>query len=73
MVIWSSFANFQLFNYYIGRADAGYIKIKANLSSVELNWRMAELGNDKSTYALWEKCVKGNLPNKFWIFTSDLY
>ena len=28
-----------------GRADAGYIKIKAKLSSVELNWGLAELGN----------------------------
>ena len=28
-----------------GRADAGYIKIMANLRSVELNWRLAELGN----------------------------
>jgi hypothetical protein len=26
------------------RADAGYIKIKANLSPVELNWGLAELG-----------------------------
>ena len=28
-----------------GRADAGYIKIKANLSLVELNRGLAELGN----------------------------
>ena len=28
-----------------GRAGAGYIKIKANLSPVELNWGLAELGN----------------------------
>ena len=26
-----------------GRPDAGYIKIKANLSPVELNWGLAEL------------------------------
>ena len=28
-----------------GRADAGYIKIKAKLSPVELNWGLAELVN----------------------------
>ena len=28
-----------------GPADAGYIKIKANLSPFELNWDLAELGN----------------------------
>jgi hypothetical protein len=50
---WSYYtpAHFQLFHYLswragAGRADDGYIKIKANLSPVELNWDLAELGKN---------------------------
>jgi hypothetical protein len=46
MVTWSSFDHFSYLTPIPGgRAGAGYIKIKANLSPVELNWGLAELGN----------------------------
>jgi hypothetical protein len=42
-----------------GRVDAGYIKIKAKLSPVEINWGLAELGN--MTMTLHHKINKNEL------------